>query len=436
MNVVYILRRFPKTSETFVLNEISEVLRQGDRVTIFSLKEPHQDEPFHPGAAKVAPLVTYLPDHRAPRRRLLAAAATAVLRSPRRAIPALAWTARAVWGERRLGHLKQFGEAAWVARRIPRDTEHVHAHFAHAPASVALLVSRLTGVPFSFTGHANDIFRLVSPPLLRSKMAEASLVVAVSEHTRTHLVGLARGTDAAKVVVVRNGIDLGRFAPRPGVATAEPLLLSVSRLVAKKGVDTLFEACALLMRRGVRVRCEVVGDGPLRDELMRRARELGVSERVQLLGYQDECAVLAAYRRATALVLACRQASNGDRDGLPMAIVEAMACGLPVITTPISGIPEVVADGRSGLLVPPDAPAALASAVERLVEEPALRARLARCGPLAVATAFDQRATVARLRALFAAPPDVASTPGVAGPSTDRRVATPGEPEHAAPASA
>jgi glycosyltransferase involved in cell wall biosynthesis len=403
VNLVYVMRRFPKTSETFILHEIREILRQGDRVTICSLRQPYPDEPRHAGVAELAPLITYVPDGRTRRVSLFAAAASAVLRSPRRALPALAWAIRGARRQRRLSLLKEFGEAAWLSPRIPPDADHIHAHFAHGPASVALLLSRLTGLPFSFTAHANDIFQLELPPLLRAKVAEASFAVTESEHTRAHLAGFARPGDRGKLVVVHNGVDLARFAPRSADPSAVPVLLSVSRLVEKKGVDTLFDACRRLADDGITVRCEVIGDGPVRAELVRRAHELGVSDRVELLGNRDDDAVLAALRRASVFTLACRQAQDGDRDCLPVAILEALACGLPVVTTRISGIPEVVDDGRSGLLVPSDAPDALAAAIERVLRDRALRDRLGRGGRRAVEAGFDERRTVAQLRALFAA---------------------------------
>jgi glycosyltransferase involved in cell wall biosynthesis len=410
MRIVYIVRRFPKLSETFVLNEVREVLRQGDEVTVVSLAEPHADEPRHPGAEAVLPRTVYGPRGEARVRRLALAGARALLRRPRRAWPALAWAARAALRERTTGHLKQFGEAAWLLSRLPADVDHVHAHFAHAPATAALLLARLLGRPFSFTAHANDIYTLTTPQLLRAKIAEARFVATVSDATHADVAQAAPADDRAKVVVVRNGIDRRRFAPRAEEPRGAPVVLCVSRLVEKKGVDTLIEACARLAARGVDLRLEVMGDGPLRGALEERARALGVAGRVALLGNVDQAAVLAGYRRASVLALACRHAESGDRDGLPVALVEAMAAGLPVVSTPISGIPEVVRDGESGLLVAPDDADALAGAIGRVLADADFRARLAR-GARAATDAYDERATVAGLRRLFRGGPAAEAAP-------------------------
>jgi glycosyltransferase involved in cell wall biosynthesis len=326
----------------------------------------------------------------------------ALARDPRRAVPALARAARLAALDRRVGHLKRFGEAAWLASRIPPDADHIHAHFAHAPASVALLLARLAGRPFSFTAHAQDVYALTTAAALRAKVGEAAFAVTVSEATRRDVAGAVRPADAAKVVVVRNGMDRQRFAPRAAEPAGPPTVLCVGRLVEKKGIDTLLAACGRLADEGVELRLELVGDGPMRHALAARARELGIGERVRFRGDLDEDAVLEAYRRAAVLALACRRAADGDRDGLPVVLVEAMACGLPVVTTPISGIPEVVRDGESGLLVDPDDPPALARAIGRVLRDGALRRHLGE-GARAATAAYDRPATVARLRSLFAA---------------------------------
>ncbi len=198
MKVVYVVRRFPKLSETFVLNEVREVLRQGDDVTIVSLAEPHADEPRHPGAEALASRTIVGPRGADRLRRLVAAGARVLVRRPRRAWPAFGWAVRAAVRERRTGHLKQFGEAAWLLPRIPADVDHVHAHFAHAPATVALLLARLTGRPFSFTAHANDIYTLTTPRLLRAKIAEARFVATVSDATRADVAETARRPTARR----------------------------------------------------------------------------------------------------------------------------------------------------------------------------------------------------------------------------------------------
>jgi glycosyltransferase involved in cell wall biosynthesis len=400
VNLVYVVKRFPKFSETFVLREIQELERQGERVTVFSLTRPYSGHPLHDGAAELMARTCYVPHGPARFVALVAAAAGALVRRPSRTWRAFGWSARWAVCERTFDHLKRFGEACYLHRRLPSDVEHLHAHFAHGPATVALLLSRLTNVPFSFTGHAKDIFQLVRPPLLRAKAAEAKFVATVSDYTRRHVADLLDAQDRAKVVVVRNGIDRARFRPRPAAPDGTPLVLSVSRLVGKKGLDTLIDACALATKSGVDLSCQVIGDGPRREKLEQRARERGVDDRVAFVGSRDQETVRAAYDRAAVFVLPCRRTRKGDQDGLPVSIVEALSVGVPVVTTPVSGIPEVVEDGVSGLLVPPDKPDALAAAIERVLSDGELRQRLVRGGH-AVVGAYELEPCVAELRRHF-----------------------------------
>lgn len=404
MNLVYVVKRFPRYSETFVLHEIQELLAQGERVTVCSLQTPHPGEPRHEGTDAISATTLYLPCAFPRLVRLVAASLAALAVVPSRAWPALAWSLRWAGHERAIHQLKRFGEAAYLRTRIPAETEHIHAHFAHGPASVALLLSRLTGRPFSFTGHARDIFEIVDPRLLGAKVHESCLVVTVSEWTRRHVAQSVDAGEHAKVVVVRNGVDRRTFCARAQEPDGPPLILSVGRLVLKKGLDTLLDACAMLAARGVDFRCEVIGDGPFRGKLEKRARSLGIDDHVAFLGSRDDRAVRAAYERATVFVLPCRPTPHGDQDGLPVSLVEAMAVGLPVVTTPVTGIPEIVSNAESGLLVPPDDSDELAAALESVLSQPELRARLAAGAREAVA-AYDLSTCVGELRALFVHPP-------------------------------
>lgn len=411
MNLVYVVKRFPKVSETFVLHEILELEAQGDHVSLCSLERPHPEDPWHEGAEELASRATYLPGRPGRWVRLVASSISTLAAHPVRAVPALAWCLEWAARERDSSHLTRFGEAAYLRARLPGDAGHVHAHFAHGAATVAILVARLAALPVSFTGHARDIFRLVTPPLFREKAARARFVVAVSEHTAEHMRRMAAPVDRHKVVVVRNGVDPDRFPRRAGEPAGRATLLLVGRLVEKKGIDTLIDACSILAGQGLDFRCEIVGDGPLRDTLGERIRAAGLQGRVWLMGSTGQAAVRAAYERATVFALPCRPTRRGDRDGLPVAIVEAMSVGVPVVTTPVAGIPEVVQHERTGLLVPPGDPDALARAIGRLLGDPGLRARLTMAG-WAVADSFRLRDTVRRLRGVFRdGPPLQAPTP-------------------------
>jgi glycosyltransferase involved in cell wall biosynthesis len=410
VSVAYIVRRFPKFSETFILQEILELTAQGEHVWVASLHGPHPGEPRHPGADEIASRTCYVPGGPMRRLSLLSASMSALARAPGRCLRALAWSIRWALRERDAGHVRRFGEACYVRSRLPAGTTHIHAHFASSPASVALLLARITGLPFSFTGHARDIFELTAPELIAALVADARFVVAVSDYSREYLMRVIAPADRTKVVVVRNGIDGQRFSPPGGDAPVAgrggvPLILSVARLVEKKGLDTLVEACGRLAAEGVAFRCEVIGEGPQRRMLETLAGRAGIDGHIALPGMKDQQAVIAAYRAATVFVLPCRRTATGDQDGLPVSIAEAMWAGVPVVTTPTSGIPELVVHGETGLLVPAGDPGALADAIVRLLNDPALRARLAGNARAAAAAAFDLGDCVTRLRRLFAAPP-------------------------------
>ena len=263
-----------------------------------------------------------------------------------------------------------------------------------------MLASSLSGIPFSFTAHAVDLYKdNVSRDDLARKAAAARFVVTVSRYNLEFLESLAPGV-RDKLVLARCGIDLDRFAPRP-LPPQPSRMLCVARLIAKKGVGTLIEACRLLRDRGVALECEIVGEGPLRRKLEAQVREAGLGDLVRLTGPATQLAVRERYAAAHLFVLPCIIAPDGDRDGLPIAILEALACGLPVISTPVAGIPEVLRDGANALLVPPGDPPALADAVARLLSDPPLYHRLAANARASVEPRFDRRHAIAALRTRF-----------------------------------
>jgi glycosyltransferase involved in cell wall biosynthesis len=407
MSTCYVLGAFPKVSETFVLGEILEMIRQDEDVSVIALRHPRVASD-HPGTAVVLARTTYLPRGPMGAIRIVATAAARLVREPRRfgtvAKRAVAWAISArSWKE--LGRLFQ---ACEVARLLPAGTSHLHAHFANGPASVAATVSSLTGLPYSFTGHARDLFEHASTAVLRDKISSARFVVAISRDGKDRL-DRSRPGPQSNVSVIRNGIDLAAFDRRSTAAAAPttlPIVLAVSRLVPKKGLDVLIEAIAALRRDGTAVACEIVGDGPLRRDLEDRARRSGAAPHVRFLGALGQAAVADAYARATLFALPCRVDTNGDRDGLPVSIVEALAAGLAVVTTPVGGIPELIVPNRTGMLVAPNDSEELAHALQRLLDDDLLRQRLARAGRAVVAREYERSRTVGELRALLHAPQD------------------------------
>lgn len=391
--VAYVLKMFPRFSETFVLNEVLELERQRLALRIFSLKEP-DDGVVHGDVARVrAPVI-----HVGLRGRAWAAArahARVLRRSRRRYAHAL----RPALSRRRLASVKHFLKAGVIADDVQREgVRHVHAHFASSAASVALHVHRLTGVPYSLTAHAKDIYRDgLDADHLRTKLAEARFTVTVSDYNRRHLAALG----AVDAVRVYNGLDLARFAPDGHSRDEPPLVLAVGRLVEKKGFDVLVRACALLRDDGVPFRCRIVGKGELRDDLRALISRLSLADHVELAGPLPREALLGLYPRAAVVAAPCVVGRDGNRDGLPTVLVEAMALGVPVVATPVTGIPELVLDGQTGLLVPERDAAALARAIGHVLRDPDTARRLAEAGRARVERDFDLRANVARLRTLF-----------------------------------
>jgi glycosyltransferase involved in cell wall biosynthesis len=289
----------------------------------------------------------------------------------------------------RFGVLRRFLQAGYLADALRREpVTHLHAHFATGPTQVAMLTHELLGIPYSFTAHARDIFCDTPPALLRAEMERARAVVTVSEYNRRYLQSRSRRLNG-KVHCVACGLDLSEFPFRAPRATSPPSILAVARLVEKKGLGDLLEAADLLRREGHSFRVEIIGEGPLRSVLDARIAQAGLEDRVTLHGAQPHEVVRAAYERAAIFVLPCVVAEDGDRDGIPVVLLEAMACGVPVVSTSVVGIPELIHSGREGLIVPPNEPRELADALARLLVDVPLRERLARAARARIEQAYS-----------------------------------------------
>jgi glycosyltransferase involved in cell wall biosynthesis len=333
------------------------------------------------------------------------------LRVMRAAVAALAQAVRArrtFWSWPRKVYLKEFLQAATLADLLLQapDVSHLHAHFCHGATTVTWLASRMTGLPFSFTAHAKDLYSPSLNPaaLLRRKIEAARFVVTCTEANRQYL--LRQGSDTP-VYCLYHGLNADfsqLLKERPADRTINDHIraLAVGRLVPKKGFDVLVEACGLLRQHGVSFEALIVGEtGEHENELRRRIAERGLGDSVRLTGPMSQSQLYAEYQLATTFCLPCRVLDNGDRDGIPNVLLEAMACGLPVITTGISGIPEAIHDGVNGLLVPPDSPEAVAAAILRLRLDPHLVDRLSRGARATVRERFDADTFAAQLATLF-----------------------------------
>ncbi len=377
-----LVRIFPKLSETFILEEILGLERLGMPLQLYSLA-PASDAITHPAVTRVQAPCVQVPALTRDRFGDFAHRHAALLfASPLRYLHSFAQALR-----RGRPGMRDFIRAGWLANQLRRDRiGHLHSHFISSPADIAELVACLLAIPYSISAHAKDIY-LSAPDDLRRKLGSARFTVTCTCANHQVLAALA---PEACVHRLYHGIDHAVFHPsRRTTEAGAPLLVSVGRLRAKKGLDCLIAACAVLRERDQDFRCEIVGYGEEQDRLQARIHGLGLEGRIRLVGKLAREEVIETYARAAVYVQPARIAADGDRDGIPNVLLEAMAMGLPVVASRVSGIPELVADGINGLLVPADDPAALATAIARMLNEPALAQALGERARVAVTTSFD-----------------------------------------------
>ncbi len=432
--VAYLTKRFPRLSETFILDEVLGLEDAGVPLRLFAIRDPHESL-VQPDVARVRGPLAYLRPEPAVRARLGWLGSTLVGHARVAAgHPARYWrTLVDAFGHRqRRAALSHFVDAGHLAARLERDdARHLHAAFAHGPAAVAHQVHLLTGLPFSFAAHAKDIY-VSDPEQLARRAAAAEFMLVCSESARAELAGIA-GPAADRIRLQYHGLDALRFHPgepalavpfgagerpaaseRPSASEHAPAagarpadgerpfrLLAAGRLVEKKGYPVLLDALALLAREGHGVTCRIVGAGPLRAELEAHARALGIDGAVTFDGALSHGNVAGAYRDADAFVQCSVVLPDGDRDGVPNVVLEAMASGLAVVASDVAGIPEAVVDGVTGFLVPPSDPAAVADRIARLVGNPALARRLGAAGRSRVLERFDRSAAVRNVARLM-----------------------------------
>ena len=386
--IVVVLSMFPLYDELFLLRELAALARQVD-LNVFSLRRSRQafihpearallektlSPPYFFSWALVRAQLTMLRQRPGACFRALLGVIRANLRSPEFLLKNLLFFPKAVC------------LAAW-ARDL--GATHLHAGWATYPASAALVASELTGLPFSFAGHAHDIYEDTTH--LAGKIRRAAFVTTCTEGNRAHLLSVAPDVAPERVAVLHHGLVLEDFVAPHRTAARPVELLSVGTLVAHKGFSHLIEALHLLAGRGLDFRCTVAGDGPLRRELEELARRRGLEDRVVFTGALPQPELLPLYRRAAVFVL---MAQSEWHWGIPNVIIEALAARAAVITTRFGSVEELVRHGETGLIVPAKDPAALAGAIETLAGDEGLRRRLAEAGHARVVEGFDLRLTV------------------------------------------
>lgn len=400
--VAWLSAIYPLLTETFVYREVEALRSQGLPVLTFAGRRPPAGKLSEQALPHLADTVYVLPVAPLP---FVGRHLARLLRSPRRYLGTL-WLVLTRRGDPlrvRLLALAHFAMAVHLAVELERRrVRHVHAHFSVHAATMALVLSRLLDLPFSFTAH-NLLFS--RPMLLPAKVRAARFVVAISECTRRRVLQAALPEDLSeRVHVVHCGVDTRALAPRPEPpAEATPEVLFVAQLAERKGARHLVLACAELRRRGVSFRCRVVGEGPCRPELEALVAEHELADHVELRGALAQEELTDLWRAASVFALPCVVARDGDVDGIPVALMEAMALGIPVVSTPVSGIPELIEDGVTGRLVPPGDAEALASALGELLTDRGYARRLARAGRAHVEREFDLETCAGRLLSLLRA---------------------------------
>ncbi|MFN3483373.1 MAG: glycosyltransferase [Rhabdaerophilum calidifontis] len=406
-----VVKGYPRLSETFIAQEILALERCGFEIEIWSLRHP-TDRYLHPMHAAIRAPRHYLPEylHHAPLR---------VMRGLLRALPNPRFGAllRVFWADFRrdvtLNRVRRLGQALVLAAELDPALRHIHVHFLHTPASVARYAALLTGRSFSFSAHAKDIWTI--PDWERGeKIAAAAWGVTCTREGWNELRRVA-GAAGERVHLLYHGLDLARFPappearpPRDGRDPTAPVqLVTVGRAVGKKGFDDLLAALGRLPA-DCHWRLVHIGSGPLLPALKAEAARLGLAERIEWRGGRPQDQVIEALRAADLFVLPSKPAAGGDRDGLPNVLMEAATQALPLLSTRFAGVPEFVAHGENGLLVPPGDPEALAAALARLIADPALRAALGMAAARRVRAEFSFEAGIAQLSERLAASLDAA----------------------------
>ncbi len=407
--VAYIVSRFPKLTETFVLDELLAIERLGVAVEIYALIRG-RERLVQPEAealierARYSPLVSPA---------VLAAHWHFLRRQPGAWFGALGAVLWGTLGSANFffGAIGTFPKAVRFALEIERGgVTHVHAQFANHPALAAFVVHRLTGIPWSFTARGSDIH--VDRTMLHRKIEEAAFAITVSAFNKDLMLKECGDHLREKIHVIYGGIDTDRFSPRAPAPLPAPRpvrILCVARFEEVKGHACLVEACRILRDRGIAFECRLIGDGPLQAAIARQVGAAALGTVVHFDGALSHGEVARHLAESDVAVLATVPARSGKREGIPNVLKEAMAAGLPVVASPLGGIPELVDDDCSGLLVPPGNPAALAEALAHLAADPGLRRRLGAAGREKILAEFDLRRSTARRAELFGASGGTAS---------------------------
>jgi glycosyltransferase involved in cell wall biosynthesis len=402
LRVAYYLPRFPKLFETFILREMLSLREMGLDVQVFSLMPPLRTPTMHQQVQDMLPYVHYSPFLFS--FKLILAQFHFLFRTPHKYWRALQ---RAVWQtwpepDTLWRVLAIFPKAVYFAKQLQElKVDHIHAHFVWLNGIAAQVAADLTGITYSLHAHAWDIFQR-KRECVRRQLELATAIVTISEYHRQYLAELCPRWPARDIRVVHCGLDPAEFTAEHVPAVDEVVrVMSNGRMIEKKGFEFLIDACARLAEKGYLFHCSIIGDGPLRKTLQARIDQYNLQGCVSLLGFKSISDVQNLYNSSDIFALPCVIVKSGDRDGIPVVLMEAMAMQVPVITTPVSGNPELVCDGETGLLVPERDAQSLALAIGRLINDPSLRSRLGEQGRQTILAGFDIHQTAAQMAEIF-----------------------------------
>lgn len=400
----YILKGYPRISETFISNEILLLEKLGFSMHLFPMRKPREN--FSHGSVKqIKAKVDYLPTELIPQfLRLLIPNIFLSAKKSAEYKNVLLFAQQGLSQGKGLLTLKHLLQAGYLANNhLLGDTRirHLHGHFAHSPTSVTLFASLFSGIPFSFTAHAKDIYTS-SKEKLRRKIDKADFVVTCTEHNKNYLANIA-GAGETPIYCIYHGIDLSLFTNDivPTSPTSPYQLLTVARITEKKGLPTIYKALAILKEKGIAFQHTLIGDGDDRNTILALVENLGLQDNCQWLGTQTHEEVLKYFRQSDLFILGCEIARNGDRDGIPNVLVESLAMGVPALSTRVSAIPEILIDEKTGITVEPKDPKSLAEAMQRILTDNNLQDRLRKEGRHLVQEKFDNTIWIKNLATIF-----------------------------------
>jgi colanic acid/amylovoran biosynthesis glycosyltransferase len=401
MKIVYILTRFPKHTETFILAELYWLKKSGVDINIFSLLGP-QPSTEHQQEKELMKYVHYSPSILSTK--LIFSQFYFIFRAAPRYISALVKTIWCTYREPKtlLRMLLVFPLSVYFARQMEElEIDHIHAHFVWLNGLSAMIISTLIDKTFSLHPHAFGLFGR-DQINVRRQLERASKIITISEYHRNYIAAMSTKINKDDIEVVHCGVDTDQFKPATYSPSDKPVhFLSIGRLIEKKGFSYLIDACAILAEKDYKFQCSIVGFGSLQELLQAQIDQHNLSDKVTLLGKKNHVEIPDLFRKSDIFVLPCVVSKNGDRDGIPVVLMEAMAMKIPVITTPVTGIPDLVHTEENGLLVPEKDVSALAKALERLIIDETLRQALGEKGRTTVMDEFNISTTTAKLLSVF-----------------------------------